>query len=99
MAKQAGSDVVAGPGRPADELSAVDLARANPGTLNDPGHTHVAFHGRPSSWVAVTFILAGFIAGGLALVFGTWPVFWVGVGLAVVGGLLATMTDILEDWY
>jgi hypothetical protein len=58
------------------------------------------YHGRPVSWVAVSLITAGFLAGGLALVFGpTWVVFWIGAALAVVGGLLALATNIFEDWY
>jgi hypothetical protein len=58
------------------------------------------YHGRPVSWVAVSLITAGFLTGGLALVFGpTWVVFWIGVALAVVGGLLALATNIFEDWY
>jgi hypothetical protein len=58
------------------------------------------FHGRTVSWVAVSIIVAGFLAGGLALVFGpTWVVFWIGLGLAAVGGLLALATNIFEDWY
>jgi hypothetical protein len=33
-------------------------------------------------------------------VFGpTWWAFWVGVGLVVVGGLIALATNIFEDWY
>jgi hypothetical protein len=52
------------------------------------------------SWVAVSLVMVGFLAGGLALVFGpTWVVFWIGAGLAVVGGLLALATNIFEDWY
>jgi hypothetical protein len=58
------------------------------------------FHGRPVSWVAVSIIMVGFLVGGLALVFGpTWWLFWVGLGLAAVGGLLALATNIFEDWY
>jgi hypothetical protein len=64
-----------------------------------PTGDHATFHGRPVSWVAVGFILAGFLTGGLSLVFVAWPTFWVGVGLAVIGGLLATASDIFEDWY
>jgi hypothetical protein len=59
-----------------------------------------AYHGRAVSWVAVSIVMAGFVTGGFALVFGpTWVAFWVGVGMAVVGGLLAAATNIFEDWY
>ncbi len=59
-----------------------------------------AYHGRPVSWVAVTLIMAGFLAGGFALIFGpTWVVFWIGVGLAVVGALTGLATNIMDDWY
>ncbi|HWG63455.1 MAG TPA: HGxxPAAW family protein [Streptosporangiaceae bacterium] len=58
------------------------------------------FHGRPVSWVAVALIVAGFLAGGLALVFGpVWWLFWAGLGLAVVGALVGLSTNIFEDWY
>ena len=59
-----------------------------------------SYHGRAVSWVAVIAIVAGFVAGGLALIFGpTWWLFWTGGAVAVVGGLLALATNILEDWY
>jgi hypothetical protein len=59
-----------------------------------------SYHGRPVSWVAVSIIMAAFLAGGLALIFGpTWWVFWASVGLAAVGGLLALATHIFDDWY
>jgi hypothetical protein len=99
MGNQAGSEIAGAAAVRAGELSPGDLARSDPGTLTDPGHNHVAYHGRPSSWVAVSFIIAGVLCGGLSLVFGTWPTFWVGVGLAAVGGLIAMATDIFEDWY
>jgi hypothetical protein len=58
------------------------------------------FHGRAVSWVAVSIVMAGFVVGGLGLVIGpSWVAFWVGVGMAVVGGLLALATNIFEDWY
>jgi hypothetical protein len=59
-----------------------------------------SFHGRTVSWVAVTLICAAFLAGGLALVVGpTWWLFWVALGVAVLGGLLALGTGIFDDWY
>jgi hypothetical protein len=59
-----------------------------------------SFHGRTVSWVAVTLICAAFLVGGLALVFGpTWWLFWVGLGVAALGALLAVATGIFDDWY
>jgi len=74
------------------------------GALAQPGtgiyQAPEPFHGRPVSWVAVSIIMAGFLAGGLGLVFGpTWWLFWVGAGAAIVGGLLALGTRIFDDWY
>ena len=75
------------------------LAQPSPGGSLTPH----AFHGRPVSWVAVTLVMAGFVVGGLALIFGhggpTWWLFWVGVGLCGLGTLLALATDIFDDWY
>ena len=74
------------------------------GALAQPGtggyQAPEPFHGRPVSWVAVSIIMAGFLVGGLGLVFGpTWWLFWVGAGAAIVGGLLALGTRIFDDWY
>ena len=64
---------------------------------------HPPFHGRRVSWVAVSIIMAGFLIGGLALVLGhhgpTWWLFWVGVGISVLGFLLTLATNTFEDWY
>jgi hypothetical protein len=105
MANKVGPDIVSGSAPQSGSLAGSESASASPaepepGAVADPGHSHASFHGRTSSWVAVSLIIAGFVVGGLALVFGpTWPVFWVGAGLAAIGGLLAMMTDIFEDWY
>lgn len=59
-----------------------------------------SFHGRKVSWVAVSVVMAGFVAGGLGLILGpTWWAFWMGLGLAIAGGLVALATNIFEDWY
>jgi hypothetical protein len=71
-----------------------------PQTAGTPVSYPPTFHGRAVSWVAVSIIMVGFLVGGLALVFGpTWVVFWMGLGLAAVGSLLALATNIFEDWY
>jgi hypothetical protein len=74
-----------------------------PAVPQSPG-AHVsyppAFHGRRVSWAAVSTVWAGFICGGIALIVGhAWWAFWLGVGLAVIGVLLAAATNIFDDWY
>jgi hypothetical protein len=87
---------VVGPG-PAGLAEQTAFVPQTPGV---PVSYPATFHGRAVSWVAVSIIMAGFAVGGLALCFGpTWVAFWVGVGMVVVGGLLALATNIFEDWY
>lgn len=69
------------------------------------GHAgpYPTFHGRKVSWVAVVLVMVGFLVGGFAMVLGTggptWWLFWTGVGVAVLGLLIAVATNIFEDWY
>jgi hypothetical protein len=62
-----------------------------------------AYHGRTVSWVAVAIVVAGFLVGGLALIFGshgpTWWLFWVGTALTVIGFLAMIATNTFNDWY
>ncbi|GHH70965.1 hypothetical protein GCM10017673_23550 [Streptosporangium violaceochromogenes] len=54
--------------------------------------------GSPKSWLAVTIILLGFTLGGVALCAGpNWLFFWVGAGIAAVGGVIALAVDIFSD--
>jgi hypothetical protein len=41
----------------------------------------------PAAWTAVIIIMLAFVVGTLAIVLGNWPMFWVGVGLVVVGAI------------
>ncbi len=42
-------------------------------------------HGNtPAAWTAVVVALAGFVVGGIGLMVGSYPMFWVGVALAPV---------------
>jgi ABC-type multidrug transport system permease subunit len=98
MADQVGSGTMSG---------AMDSAAGyGPGTSDVapagalPAGEHPHFSGRPVSWVAVVIIIIGFLIGGIALVAGTvWPLFWVGVGVVVAGGILAMSIGIFNDWY
>lgn len=47
-------------------------------------------------WVAVVVIIAGTIIGGIALIEWNWPVFWVGIGLFVVGSIGAMLAGIMD---
>ncbi len=90
MADQVGSGMVAGNTAEGGQLSAVAAGGAAP----------ASHHGRPVSWVAVSIMMAAFLIGGFGLVLGpTWWLFWVGVALCAVGGLLALATNNFEDWY
>jgi hypothetical protein len=78
------------------------IRNAGPAKPAQTGHPqqHAAHHGRTSSWVAIAIIVIGFCIGGAALPAGpTWWLFWVGVGIVVVGGIMALSTRILDDWY
>jgi fatty acid desaturase len=90
MADQVGSGMMARHSAESGQLT--PAAAAAPATTSH--------HGRPVSWVAVSIIMAAFLVGGFGLILGpTWWLFWVGAGMAAVGGLLALATDIFDDWY
>ena len=90
-----------------DQASSGTMAEAAGGTEESgldllPGapHVHEAHHGRPASWVAVSIIIVGFIVGGVAMVpHPHWWLFWVGAGIVVIGGLMAAVGRIFDDWY
>jgi hypothetical protein len=55
--------------------------------------------GRPISWASVGAIVVGFIVGGLGLVLGpNWPLFWVGIAIILVSGIVALATGIMDDY-
>jgi hypothetical protein len=54
--------------------------------------------GRLSSWLAVVIIWIGFVTGGLALVIGhAWWLFWLGVGITALGGVIGLSVGIFGD--
>ena len=88
----------------ADHVSSDSAAvsAAEGGALSEAagGPAPTSFHGRAVSWVSVSIVMAGFVVGGIGLVLGPlWWLFWVGVGMSGVGGLLALSTNIFDDWY
>jgi hypothetical protein len=54
--------------------------------------------GRASSWLAVIVIWIGFGVGGAALVpHPKWWLFWIGLGIVAVGGIIAAAVHIFDD--
>jgi len=49
------------------------------------------------SWLAATVIVIGFIVGGVAIIYWNWPIFWTGVGIAVLGCILAAAVGIMSE--
>ncbi len=48
-----------------------------------------ANHGNtPAAWTGVGIILIGFLVGGIGLLILSWPLFWVGVALGPLGGIV-----------
>ena len=41
-----------------------------------------------AAWTAVAIMLVGFVVGGLAFPLNSAPVFWVGVGIVVLGAIV-----------
>ena len=58
---------------------------------------HSSLHGRPASWALVAVITAAFIAGGFAVVFHLWWLFWVGVGVVVLAIPAGKVVGIMGD--
>jgi uncharacterized membrane protein len=57
-------------------------------THNSHGHT-------PAAWTLVVIVTIAFIVGTLGLVLGSWPMFWVGVGLVVLGGVVGKVMQMM----
>jgi hypothetical protein len=52
----------------------------------------MAHHGNtPAAWMAVAIILVGFVLGGIGLIVGSWLLFWIGVILWPVGGIVGVV--------
>ncbi|MGP4026565.1 HGxxPAAW family protein [Actinomadura sp. 3N407] len=60
--------------------------------------SHGSHAGRPSSWLAVGIIFAGFVVGGVALCLGPmWIMFWVGAGIIAAGLLVSWLVHLFSD--
>jgi fatty acid desaturase len=49
------------------------------------------------SWFACLVIIAGFVLGGVALIIWNWPLFWISVGVVVIGCVLGATFHIMDD--
>ena len=63
---------------------------------SDEAHA-VGLHGStPAAWTAVTVVLVGFTLGAIAMVIGpNWLLFWISVGIALAGGLVGKVMQLL----
>jgi hypothetical protein len=87
----------AAPGTMAGETG---IAPRGEASLTHDASGHENYHGRTTSWVTTGIVFAGFTVGGIALPIGpTWWLFWVGVGIVVLGTLFGAATHIFDDWY
>lgn len=59
------------------------------------GHPHR--HGKPSSWVLISVIVAAFIAGGVALIVQYWWLFWVSAGVVLLSIPAGRVIRIMDD--
>jgi hypothetical protein len=61
-------------------------------------HDQGSHGGRPTSWIAVVVMIAGFTIGGIGLVAGPmWPAFWAGAAVVAAGGAYGLTVGILGD--
>lgn len=60
--------------------------------------TNITGHGATmKSWLASLVILAGFVLGGIAVIYWNWVLFWVGVAIAVIGCVAGWAVGIMND--
>jgi ABC-type enterochelin transport system permease subunit len=59
--------------------------------------SHSGLHGStPAAWTAVVIILVAFLLGAIAMVMGpNWVLFWIAVGIAVVGALAGKVMQLM----
>ncbi len=88
VAEHAATSTVEGPG-----------GAARPGV--PAAHADEHFSGKRISWVGVVITCVGFVIGGVAFVpHLTWWLFWVGVGVGVLGVIVLLFARTFsEDWY
>ena len=49
----------------------------------------------PAAWTAVIIIALAFVVGTLSVILGNWAMFWVGVGMVVVGAVAGKVLSMM----
>ncbi|TWD83673.1 hypothetical protein FB561_4840 [Kribbella amoyensis] len=63
---------------------------------SDEGHAGGLHGSTPAAWTAVVIVLLGFTLGAIAMVMGpNWVLFWISVAIALVGGLVGKVMQLL----
>ena len=75
----------------------MDKTTADQPVTYESEEAHSGLHGStPAAWTAVIIILVGFTIGAIAMVIGpNWLLFWISVGIAVAGGLVGKVMQLL----
>jgi hypothetical protein len=58
---------------------------------------HSTHYGRPRSWVLVSLVIVAFCAGGMAVVWHVWVLFWVCAGVVALSVPVGKMIGIMDD--
>ena len=59
-----------------------------PGSGDDIVPDHDSHGSTPAAWTAVVIVTLAFTLGTLAIILGNWPLFWISVGLVVLGAIV-----------
>ncbi|WP_328322807.1 hypothetical protein OHA70_28815 [Kribbella sp. NBC_00382] len=63
---------------------------------SDEAHAGGLHGSSPAAWTAVVIVLVGFTLGAIAMVMGpNWLLFWISAGIAVAGGLVGKVMQLL----
>ena len=61
---------------------------SSPGSEDDIAADHDSHGSTPAAWTTVVIVTLAFTLGTLAIILGNWPLFWVSVGLVVLGAIV-----------
>ena len=61
---------------------------SSPGSGDDIAPDHDSHGSTPAAWTAVVIVTLAFTLGTLAIILGNWSLFWISVGLVVLGAIV-----------